>query len=404
MRKARNLIYALVAACCLAGGGAAIAATTASAAVTTASATTTITGRDDSGNNGNWAKDAMTRTVSATLVGLHAGPECDGLNVSGPNTCYQFTGSVEDTNGTFATDVGAFTPNQSTPGTHIAGEGALDGTFFGGSASGFTFYASSNALSTARVPGSVTGDGPVGTSEWISLLFPADTGFAGDLLPGWSWSYTEPVFCGHWVDAFNNGDGNLAGDGNITGVSQCTISLTNPGNQATQVNTSVSLQIKASTTSADKTLHYSLTGQPAGATINAATGLITGKPTVVENTDVASVTVTDGVGSAPQTVTFGWSVTATPPPTPAHLTLLSCTSPNSAHRWKVSDTGGTPTSFTLFSKVGTSYLFDGTGSVKAHSSTIAISRRPRATGAEIRYKVGGKFVAVITPNSPSHAC
>src|SRR5262249_13334069 len=126
---------------------------------TTVTAVTTITGRDVSGNNGNWAVDDMNRTVSATLVGLHIGPECGTLS-----PCYQYTGDLIDNmraKAAFQTDAGAFTPNQSTPGLKI--HGTVNGTFTGGSQAGFTFYADSNALSTARVPASVTGDAPVGT-------------------------------------------------------------------------------------------------------------------------------------------------------------------------------------------------------------------------------------------------
>jgi|SRR5215470_2412109 len=113
---------------------------------TTVTAVTTITGRDVSGNNGNWALVDMNRTVSATLIGVRSGPECGTLS-----PCYQYTGGVIDNfraKATFQTDAGAFTPNQSAPGTKIYG--TVNGTFTGGSQGGFTFYADSDALSTAR--------------------------------------------------------------------------------------------------------------------------------------------------------------------------------------------------------------------------------------------------------------
>src|SRR5258708_14786522 len=61
------------------------------AAGTTVIGVTTITGRDVSGNNGNWAKDDMNRTVRATLIGLHGGPERATLS-----PCYPYTGLVID--------------------------------------------------------------------------------------------------------------------------------------------------------------------------------------------------------------------------------------------------------------------------------------------------------------------
>ncbi len=344
MRKIR-IIAAAVAGTAAA---ATLALTSASAATqsgvapgTTVIGVTTITGRDVSGNNGIWAVVDMNRTVRATLIGVHSGPECGTLS-----PCYQYTGLVIDnfrSGATFRTVAGAFTPNQSTPGLKI--HGTVNGTLTGGSQPGFTFYADSNALSNARVPVSLTGDAPAGTglptspvsegSRWIMLLFPAGTHFAGStanagctgglgsatcdqLLPGWSWSYTDPVFCGHWTDAYNNGLGNLAADGNITGVSSCAVSVKNPGAQATQVGHAASLQIQGSTTSSDQTLSFAASGLPAGLSISAS-GVISGTPTAVENTPIVTVTVKDAVGSPPASVTFAWNVTAAPPPVARRL-------------------------------------------------------------------------------------
>ncbi|ACH40055.1 dystroglycan-type cadherin-like domain repeat protein [Citrifermentans bemidjiense Bem] len=82
--------------------------------------------------------------------------------------------------------------------------------------------------------------------------------------------------------------------------------VTNPGIQASTQGAAVSLQITASDANAD-VLSYSATGLPAGLTINASTGLISGtvSSTALANNNV-TVTVTDG--TAPVSVSFVWNV------------------------------------------------------------------------------------------------
>ena len=395
---------------------------------TTVIGVTTITGRDVSGNNGIWAVVDMNRTVRATLIGVHSGPECGTLS-----PCYQYTGLVIDnfrSSATFRTVAGAFTPNQSTPGTKI--HGTVNGTFTGGSQGGFTFYADSNALSNARVPVSLTGDVPTGTglptspvsegSRWITLLFPAGTHFAGStanagctgglgsttcdqLLPGWSWSYTDPVFCGHWTDAYNNGLGNLAADGNITGVSNCTVSVKNPGTQATQVGHAASLQIQASTTSSNTALSYTASGLPTGLSISPASGVISGTPTAVENTAKVTVTVKDAVGSPSASVTFAWNVTAAPPPVASKLTAKDVCGPNTGRHWKVSNlAGGRNRAFEYLTLLSSGWWHqDGSASVPAGGSVTIITHR--GTTLRLRWGNGlGRVVTAAFPVTTARAC
>ncbi|GAA4487733.1 M4 family metallopeptidase [Actinoallomurus oryzae] len=82
-------------------------------------------------------------------------------------------------------------------------------------------------------------------------------------------------------------------------------SVTNPGNQTSTVGTAVSLQIQASDPNG-QTLTYSATGLPAGLSINASTGLISGTPTT---TGTSSVTVTaKNTANATGSTTFTWTV------------------------------------------------------------------------------------------------
>jgi hypothetical protein len=83
-----------------------------------------------------------------------------------------------------------------------------------------------------------------------------------------------------------------------------TVTVTNPGNQASTVNQAISgLQISA-TDSAGKALTYSATGLPAGLSISSA-GKVTGTPTA---TGTSTVTVTATSGTASGTTSFSWTV------------------------------------------------------------------------------------------------
>ncbi|MEU1311386.1 M4 family metallopeptidase [Streptomyces cinnamoneus] len=86
------------------------------------------------------------------------------------------------------------------------------------------------------------------------------------------------------------------------------VSVTSPGDQTSIVNTAVSLQIKASS-STTGSLAYSATGLPAGLSINASTGLITGTPTATGTSNV-TVTVKDSGGKT-GTASFKWTVNTT---------------------------------------------------------------------------------------------
>ena len=93
------------------------------------------------------------------------------------------------------------------------------------------------------------------------------------------------------------------------GTGNNVVTVNNPGNRSTAVNTAASLQIQASDSGTGQTLTYAATGLPTGLSINASTGLISGTPTAT-GTFNANVTATDGTGASGSTA-FTWTVTGT---------------------------------------------------------------------------------------------
>lgn len=86
-----------------------------------------------------------------------------------------------------------------------------------------------------------------------------------------------------------------------------TVTVANPGSQTGTVGTAASVQISATDSATGQTLTYSATGLPAGLSINAATGLISGTPTAA-GTSTVSVTARDTTG-ATGSASFTWTVT-----------------------------------------------------------------------------------------------
>ncbi|WP_308167709.1 trypsin-like serine protease [Catellatospora tritici] len=84
------------------------------------------------------------------------------------------------------------------------------------------------------------------------------------------------------------------------------VAVANPGNQTTTVGTAVTLNNTASGGTAPYS--WSATGLPAGLSINASTGQITGTPTTPGSSTVV-VTATDSA-SKTGTASFGWTVNA----------------------------------------------------------------------------------------------
>lgn len=181
----------------------------------TVEALTLLNNRGDSGGGGNtWATDTIIRALVIHQTG-------------GTPGAYTFTATVSDS-GSFVTIPHVLSPNQFFAGTTIAAK--VNGTMAGHAS--YTFTASQlprENLVPAQESGTPS-SGPRTTSSWYEQAYPAGTTFGGAGIGNdWGWNYTGPACSIHvpggvvttherWADTALNGDGQLAADGNITGV------------------------------------------------------------------------------------------------------------------------------------------------------------------------------------------
>jgi hypothetical protein len=180
----------------------------------TASAQTDITNDADSGNNGNWAVDTLTRQMTVTRHGAAPAADCGGTATNGVTTCYFYTALMTD-EGSFTTDSGAKSPNAG-----VTINGVLTGSITGGSS--YEFYASSGSPDGTLVPSTLdaTSSG-TNSSDWPERFFPSTVTFGGMNEINWNYTYDAPATCETWTDAFNNGGGSSSSAGDITGVNAC---------------------------------------------------------------------------------------------------------------------------------------------------------------------------------------
>jgi len=90
------------------------------------------------------------------------------------------------------------------------------------------------------------------------------------------------------------------------GSTQNTVTVTNPGSQSGTVGTAANLPIQAADSASGQTLTYSAAGLPAGLSINASSGLISGTPTAAGSSSV-TVSAMDSTG-ATGSASFTWTI------------------------------------------------------------------------------------------------
>jgi hypothetical protein len=216
-------------------------------------------------------------------------------------------------------------PTSATPTVTVTNPGTQTGNV--GAAASLQIQATDSA-SGKTLSYSAT-DLPLGLS--ISSTTGAITG-----KPTMAGSYTTTVTVNDGSGASSVNFDWTIGTGTGTGVT-----VTNPGNQTGTVGTPVSLQIKATDSTAGQTLTYGATGLPAGLSINSSTGLISGTPTTAGTSSV-TVTATDTTGAS-GSASFTWTIGTT--------NGLSCHVTYTPNQWQ----GGFTASITI-ANTGTSAI------------------------------------------------
>jgi hypothetical protein len=187
----------------------------AAAVAPTVTASTQLSNRADSGGNGDWATDAMTRKLVITQVGQNGSTR-------------SFDATVTDT-GRFTTIPRAYSPNQGGADLGLKIAELLEGTFTGQASYTFTANASPRASLVPRAESGTPSSGPKTTSLWYEQAFPAGTTFGGTGITTWGWNYAATAvtpgrgagfsLCTQkWSDASANNGGQDANSGNITGI------------------------------------------------------------------------------------------------------------------------------------------------------------------------------------------
>ncbi|MEU6402127.1 putative Ig domain-containing protein [Streptomyces sp. NPDC046985] len=176
---------------------------------------------------------------------------------------------------------------------------------YGGS--GWAVYGGTSAAAPI-IAGVYALAGAPGASDYPAKYPYSHTGNLYDVTSGSNGSCSTAYFCkaGAGYDG-PTGWGTPNGTTAFTagGGSGNTVSVTNPGNQSTAAGGSVSLQIRA-TDSAGAALTYSASGLPAGLSVNASSGLISGTASTAGTYQV-TVTAKDSTGASGAT-SFTWTV------------------------------------------------------------------------------------------------
>ncbi|MEV5951049.1 putative Ig domain-containing protein, partial [Streptomyces sp. NPDC051993] len=176
-------------------------------------------------------------------------------------------------------------------------------------ASGWNVYGGTSASSPIIASVYALAGTPAAGTSPASYPY-AHTGSLNDVTSGANGSCSPAYLCtaGSGYDG-PTGLGTPNGTAAFTGGTSTgnTVSVANPGNQSTQVNTAASLQMKATDSDSSQSLTYSATGLPAGLSINASTGLISGTPTTAGSSNV-TVTAKDSTNASGST-SFTWNVT-----------------------------------------------------------------------------------------------
>lgn len=185
---------------------------------------THLVDRPDTGhgtdNEGVWALNKMDRKVTITKV---AATQPAAAAKGADMWAYQ---AVVTDEGTFVTKAGQhLSPNK---GDKLQGnvKGKVSGTFTVDFAAPKCFKGYEGNFNGETF----TGTAPTGTSKWVPEVWGGEINVIADLGTNYKWTYTT---CSEqWLTAYNNGDGQAPGAGDITGKGYAECSAPKPSASA----------------------------------------------------------------------------------------------------------------------------------------------------------------------------
>jgi prepilin-type N-terminal cleavage/methylation domain-containing protein len=254
-------------------------------------------------------------------VGEVSVPVAMTVNVTGgaPPVTFSATGLPT---GLSMNSAGLVSGTPTTPGMFTVTTSVTDGFALSGSA---VFLWVINPVPTLANPGTRTSQGGTATSVTLSVTggtapmtysvtAPGPWGSTG-LPPGLTLNAASGLISGVPNTASSTANSVTVAVTDTFGVSSTAtfvwnvpvLSVTNPGNQASETSASVTRAVAA--TGGVKPYKWSATGLPTGLAID-STGTVTGRPTTVGSFSVTVTTV--DAKAATVTTSFGWTITAGP--------------------------------------------------------------------------------------------
>jgi beta-glucosidase len=172
----------------------------------------------------------------------------------------------------------------------------------------------------------------------------------------------------------------LSGSLAVSSSSANTITVTNPGGMSSIVGASAPLTVTGHDSASGQTLTYSASGLPAGLSINASTGAITGSASAA-GTSTVTVTATDGTGASGST-SFVWTTSqqTTTGPITAGVGTNLCVDVNAANT-----ANGTPVQIYTCNGTGAqSWTVNGNGSLQALGKCLDVNAAGTANGTKVQ--------------------
>ncbi|HEY2697391.1 MAG TPA: glycoside hydrolase family 3 C-terminal domain-containing protein [Pseudonocardiaceae bacterium] len=172
----------------------------------------------------------------------------------------------------------------------------------------------------------------------------------------------------------------LSGTLSVTSTSANTITMTNPGGMSSIVGASAPLTVTGHDSGSGQTLTYSAGGLPAGLSINASSGAITGSASAAGSSTV-TVTATDGTGASGST-SFVWTTSkqTTTGPITAGVGTNLCVDIAAAN----TANGTAVQIYTCNGSGAQSWTVNGNGSLQALGKCLDVNAAGTANGSKVQ--------------------